>query len=236
MRSLVLVCLAVSCCCALPALADVPADSMAGVWSSSTDPGGAIHISRPSTYGVIEIAGRTFHGAGFYDGRQVVAMTRTPDPRGTPFEPGVLRLKPRDALTIDAEFASDFKTSPSRREVWTRTGRFGVDATQKVSETASRDSATRVNSYDGEELPEAITKVPPSYPDEAREKKIQGTVMTQALVGVDGTVHDIKIIRSIPGLDEAAMAAVRQWRFKPGTKNGVPVALWVAIPVRFTLH
>ena len=53
---------------------------------------------------------------------------------------------------------------------------------------------------------------------------------------IDGEVKDVKVVRSIPELDEAAMAAVRRWRFKPGTKNGVPVATWVAIPVRFSIH
>ena len=239
MRPLIAVCLVVSCCSAVPALADnpvVPADSMAGVWSSDADPNGAIQISRASSIGVIEITDLRYHGAGFYDGRQLIAVTRSADFKPTPFQPGVLRLKPRDSQTIDAEFASDFVATPTRREVWTRSGRFGVSASGPAREAASRDSAMRVNSYDGEELPEAIEKVPPSYPDEARRKNVQGTVMMQALVGVDGVVKDVKVIRSIPELDEAASAAVRRWRFKPGTKNGVPVALWVAIPVKFSIH
>lgn len=87
-----------------------------------------------------------------------------------------------------------------------------------------------------EELPEALTKVPPDYPPEAREAKVEGTVLVQALVGKDGRIRDTKIVRSIPELDEAAMRAVRQWVFKPAMADGKPVAVWVAVPVRFSLQ
>ncbi len=84
-----------------------------------------------------------------------------------------------------------------------------------------------------EELPEAITKVPPVYPDAARAAGVKGTVLVQALVGKDGRVAEAKIVKSIPELDEAAVNAVRQWVFKPALSGGKPVAVWVAVPVRF---
>jgi protein TonB len=87
-----------------------------------------------------------------------------------------------------------------------------------------------------EELPEAITKVPPAYPDIAREAGVDGTVMIQALVGKDGRVKDTRVVKSIPMLDASALAAVKQWVFKPALSNNKPVAVWVAVPVRFTLH
>jgi protein TonB len=87
-----------------------------------------------------------------------------------------------------------------------------------------------------EELPEAITKSTPTYPDIAREAGVDGTVMVQALVGKDGKVKDTKVVKSIPMLDQAAEAAVKLWIFKPALSNNKPVAVWVAVPVRFTLH
>lgn len=87
-----------------------------------------------------------------------------------------------------------------------------------------------------EELPEAITKVPPAYPDIAREAGVDGTVLVQALVGKDGRVRDTRVVKSIPMLDQAAVAAVKQWVFKPALSNNKPVAVWVAVPVRFTLN
>jgi len=87
-----------------------------------------------------------------------------------------------------------------------------------------------------EELPEAIHKEAPQYPDLAREASVDGTVMVQALVGKDGKVKDTRVVKSIPMLDAAATAAVRQWVFKPALSNNKPVAVWVAVPVKFTLH
>ena len=87
-----------------------------------------------------------------------------------------------------------------------------------------------------EELPEAVTKVQPIYPDLAREAGVDGTVMVQALVGKDGRVKDTKVVKSIPMLDQAATTAVKGWVFKPALSNNKPVAVWVAVPVRFSLH
>jgi len=87
-----------------------------------------------------------------------------------------------------------------------------------------------------EELPEAITKAQPVYPDLAREAGVDGTAMVQALVGKDGRVKDTRVVKSIAMLDGAAEAAVKQWVFKPALSNNKPVAVWVAVPVKFTLH
>jgi protein TonB len=95
-----------------------------------------------------------------------------------------------------------------------------------------------------EEFPEAITKVAPVYPDIAREASVDGTVMVQALVGKDGRVKDTRLVdksgkpvtSSIPMLDAAAITAVRQWVFKPALSNNKPVAVWVAVPLKFTLR
>ncbi len=86
------------------------------------------------------------------------------------------------------------------------------------------------------ELPEAITRQAPVYPNHAREHGIDGTVVVQALVLPDGTVAETWIVKSIPALDTAAAEAVRKWRFKPAMNGQVPVAVWVATPVKFSLH
>ncbi len=85
-----------------------------------------------------------------------------------------------------------------------------------------------------EELPEAIFKAPANYPDQAKRAGIEGTVMIQALVIEDGTIAECRVVKSVPELDEAAIVAVKQWRFRPALAKGKPVAVWVAVPVRFT--
>jgi periplasmic protein TonB len=82
----------------------------------------------------------------------------------------------------------------------------------------------------------SLPKVAPQYPDIAREAGVEGTVMVQALVCSSGLIYDTRIDRSIPMLDSAATEAIRQWVFKPALANHVPVAVWVVIPVRFSLH
>ena len=85
-----------------------------------------------------------------------------------------------------------------------------------------------------EELPEAVSKVAPTYPD--MKPGDEGTVMVQALVLEDGSVGDVRVVHSVPMLDGAAIASVRQWRFKPAMSKGIPVAVWVAIPVKFSVR
>jgi TonB family protein len=87
-----------------------------------------------------------------------------------------------------------------------------------------------------ESFPRAVVRVPPTYPESARRAGVSGTVLVQALVGRDGTVRDTRVVSSIPMLDAAAVRAVQQWRFEPATDRGRPVAVWVAIPVTFTLR
>lgn len=86
-----------------------------------------------------------------------------------------------------------------------------------------------------DELPEPIKKVSPHYPEGARNA-VDGLVMVQALVGKDGRVKETRIVKSIPELDESAMQCVRQWIFKPAQTAGAPVAVWIAIPIRFALR
>ena len=84
-------------------------------------------------------------------------------------------------------------------------------------------------------LPQVTKRVRPTYPSVARAMELSGVVVVQALVGTDGTVKDAFIITGPPVFRDDALEAVWQWRFKPGIYRGAPVAVWVAIPVRFTL-
>ena len=63
-----------------------------------------------------------------------------------------------------------------------------------------------------------------------------GSGYTAIEVGKDGKVKDVRVVKTIPMLEAAAIAAVKQWVFKPALSNNKPVAVWVAVPVKFTLH
>jgi protein TonB len=87
-----------------------------------------------------------------------------------------------------------------------------------------------------EELPEAVLKVPPAYPEFARANGVEGTVLVQALVGKDGWVKDTRVVAPIAELNDAAVECVKRWHFKPAMSKGQPVAVWVAIPIKFSLR
>ena len=84
--------------------------------------------------------------------------------------------------------------------------------------------------------PVATYRAPMSYPDPAREAHVQGVVVLAALVCEHGRVVEIRRVKSIPQLDEAAIAALRKWRFDPKVVNGTPVSAWVSVPFRFSLQ
>ena len=77
--------------------------------------------------------------------------------------------------------------------------------------------------------------VRPVYPDEALQARITGVVILEAIIGVDGSVTDAKVLQSIPILDAAAVDAVKQWRFEPTYLNGVPVPVLMTVTVSFNL-
>jgi periplasmic protein TonB len=87
--------------------------------------------------------------------------------------------------------------------------------------------------------PQAIRVVKPAYTPEAMQRRIQGEVLVTAIVRSDGTVTDARVSRSLDGvfgLDEEAIKTALQWRFKPATRLGRPVAVYVTIGVGFTMH
>jgi TonB family protein len=87
--------------------------------------------------------------------------------------------------------------------------------------------------------PRLIRKVDPEYTSGAMQAKLQGTVFLEAVVQADGTVGDVRIIRSLDstfGLDQNAIKAVRQWRFEPGSQAGKPVPVIVSVELTFTLR
>jgi TonB family protein len=89
----------------------------------------------------------------------------------------------------------------------------------------------------GVSVPEVIYSPEPSFSDEARKAKFQGIVMLLVVVGKDGRPYNVRVGQSLGmGLDEKAIEAVRNWRFRPATFNGQPVATQIAVQVDFHLY
>ena len=84
--------------------------------------------------------------------------------------------------------------------------------------------------------PTLIYKIEPEFSEEARKARFEGTVVLYAEVDQSGRAINVRVMRSVGlGLDEKAIAAVAQWRFKPGTRNGKPAAMPATIEVNFRL-
>ena len=96
---------------------------------------------------------------------------------------------------------------------------------------AANPNAERI---DGVSQPVILSKVEPVYSEEARQAKVEGTVLLKIIVDVDGRAKDIKVVRGLGlGLDERAVAAVQQWTFAPGKKNGQAVRVEAQVEVNF---
>lgn len=88
----------------------------------------------------------------------------------------------------------------------------------------------------GIQSPQLIKEVKPIYTKSAKDRRVEGTVELDAVILKDGTVGDVTVKSSLDDdLDQAAVTAAKQWRFKPGTKDGEPVSVQVFIELSFKL-
>jgi protein TonB len=91
----------------------------------------------------------------------------------------------------------------------------------------------------GVESPTILHEKKPDYTADAMRLKVQGVVEVEAIVETDGSVGQVRIVRSLDdrwGLDQKALEAVRQWRFRPGTRQGKPVPVLVNIELTFSIR
>ncbi len=88
-----------------------------------------------------------------------------------------------------------------------------------------------------EQPPVLISSLKPSYPYRARRLGVEGVVVVKMLVGEDGRVKKVKILKADPPgfFEDAVISAVKSWRFVPAKEDGKPVPCWVVKPIRFRL-
>jgi protein TonB len=83
--------------------------------------------------------------------------------------------------------------------------------------------------------PVLVHRVEPTYPELAAKARVEGTVILEAIIDEDGTVQSLKVLRSVPLLDKAAVAAVEQWTYSPVILNGSPVRVILTVTVSFKI-
>ncbi len=98
-------------------------------------------------------------------------------------------------------------------------------------------AADAIRILPGMKAPEVTKRgPPPRYTPEAMRAKVQGTVILEVVVGTNGKVRDVRVIRSLPMLDEAAIAAAKQWEFAPPMVDGKPVPVLMLLEQHFNLR
>ena len=105
-----------------------------------------------------------------------------------------------------------------------------------VSETSAQQV---YRTTDGVTLPVVVKNVKPDYTPDALAERIEGVVTLDAVVKADGSVGDVTVTESLDkekGLDEQAVRAMKQWEFKPGRKDDMPVAVLVTVKMSFLVR
>ena len=111
-----------------------------------------------------------------------------------------------------------------------------ISETRQLIPLDNPDTTEVVPFYALSEEPKLIYPVQPEYPELARAAGIQGTVFVEVLIGKNGLVEKARILKSNPMLDDAALAAVRQFRFSPAMQRDKNVRVRISIPIVFKLR
>ena len=101
---------------------------------------------------------------------------------------------------------------------------------------APKPAQTVFRAGQGVKEPKRISGLPPEYPMIARIAHLEAVVILEAVINERGEVGRIKVLRSAPLFDQAAVSAVQEWRYTPTLLNGVPVSVLMTITVNFTLQ
>jgi len=204
-----------------------PADTSATDWDSDSDGG-----SRPSSHRKAPVAVTP-------PAKSKAPVTAASHPaEAPPAPPAVVKRQALPPLEVEVLAGnSDRAVAAGNNSVRVDTG-----SDSAASNAAPLGASVQATSNAAEHVKMSVDTshvlerpVQPSYPMLARQMKVQGAVILQALIGTDGAIQDLKVLSGPSILASAAQEAVRQWRFKPYLQNGVPVETEAKITVNFTI-
>ncbi len=104
------------------------------------------------------------------------------------------------------------------------------------SGTRARSTTTPVRVGGNIRTPKRVKYVLPNYPQDAKEARVQGIVILEAIIDPNGNVTNVRVLQSIPLLDQSAIGAVRQWKYEPTLLEGVPVPIVMTVTVNYALN
>jgi len=152
----------------------------------------------------------------------------------------------RSALSVNGRGTTAYAAGDARLSEGDRLAKQGqaadavrayVDAARRFQEaTKTTPAPAPVRVGGAVKAPKLISRISPEYPADALSSRVQGVVLLEATIGIDGKINDVRVTRSIPLLDGAAADAVRQWVYEPTVVNGgrVPVIISVAVEFKLT--
>lgn len=167
------------------------------------------------------------------------------DPEATPDEYTLLRRRTSSQALYDVRFSNGSAGAIVRYFAFVDgafryLGSFKVDSAAGGNEGVKAEGSGRRDemlTVPGNVMAaKAIRSVPPSYPQEAKEAHVQGTVILHAIIGENGAVCNLQVVEGPALLTQAALSAVSQWRYRPTLLNGAPVAVNTTITVVFDLQ
>jgi protein TonB len=109
-----------------------------------------------------------------------------------------------------------------------------INVVKDLSAAEPKGNTQKVSVSSGVAQGLLVHRVAPQYPQQAKSARLQGTVVLQAVIGKDGSVHSVRALKGNPVLAQAAMDAVKQWRYRPYALNGEPVEADTEISVTFS--
>lgn len=158
---------------------------------------------------------------------ELIPLSIVPDLDTKPI-PKPEMVKPNIIINFEDEFSDDEPDIPIVET---------IDPTLLTDEVILADVPTKFIAYDI--APVIIQQVPPKYPEFMKTMQIEGIVYLEVIVSETGDVLSVNILQSVfagkGGLDEAAIEAVKQWKFQPATSGNIPVKCNVSLPIAFKL-
>lgn len=161
------------------------------------------------------------------------ATTSTPQRRAVMIAP----LQPPDGVTPETGREGPLVTAPGILTTLEQGG--GIVDTVGTTETPVPPPAVVTppsRLHAGIEPPRKIDDVAPNYPPLARQSQVQGIVILEVVIDEHGNVTSTRVLKSVPLLDQAAVEAVRRWKFAPARLNGEAIPIVMTVTVNFTLR
>lgn len=167
---------------------------------------------------------KSFPDARFWEGKFIRVRGKVQRYKGKGMPEIVLKRKEQVTIEAGTEYPGGAGPNVTKDE----------DQAISVDGGLAGTGTDAVTDFDSPPRPLKITR--PPYPQEAFEKKVEGTVVVEVLISAEGRVVRARVIRSVPLLDAVALQEVYQWVFKPAMKNGRPVATIAHAPVAFRIY